>query len=115
MNKSVISFSWRDFLRSQRLADTGRSGESRTRLHLPDSAIQTQSISVAGCQRSADGRGSRELYSRIRSAAEAVCGPANLREAGSLSMASRNRKCYNSAVEEAVSQVQSRQLAALAN
>ncbi len=81
-----------------------------------DRAIDTRSISVAYAARDlVSDEGRAALYSKIRHAARSVCGPTNLREAGSLRIMSRNQQCYNSAVEAAVSQVEARQVAILSN
>ena len=45
------------------------------------------------------------LYYRISRAAEQVCGPTNLREAGGLARAVRNADCYEAAVFEAMAAV----------
>ncbi len=58
--------------------------------------------------------GRENLYGKIRHAAKEVCGPTGLREAGSLSMAVRNRKCYNEALAAAMGQVNASQLATVA-
>ena len=42
------------------------------------------------------------LQYRISSAAEKVCGSVNRSSAGSLAQASKNRSCYNSAMDEAM-------------
>jgi UrcA family protein len=56
-----------------------------------------------------------ELHSQIKRAAKGICGPTGLRMAGSLSEMARNRECYEEAVEVAISQVGSSQLAALSH
>ena len=51
------------------------------------------------------------LYQRIRSAADAACGPRHsLVEAGSLRRLSENRKCYDELYAKFVKQVEDRQL-----
>ena len=54
-----------------------------------------------------------ELHSQIKLAATHICGPVSLHKAGSLSAATRNRQCSQEAMEVAISQVGSSQLAAL--
>ncbi|MEH6517045.1 MAG: UrcA family protein [Halioglobus sp.] len=54
-----------------------------------------------------------ELHSQIKRAAQHICGPVSLHKAGSLSAATRNRQCSQEAMDVAVSQVGSSQLAAL--
>lgn len=78
--------------------------------------VQVKSISIpykSGDLTSDAGRAN--LYGRIKSAAKEVCGPTGLLEAGGLRIASRNRKCYEAALDEAVSQLESRQVATLAH
>jgi len=81
-----------------------------------DRMIETQSISIAynGSDLATD-EGRANLYGKIKRAAKAVCGPSGSREAGGLSLASRNRECYQSAMEAALSQVDTGQLVSLAN
>ena len=81
---------------------------------IPEAGGPIQSISVqyAPAQLSSD-EGRANLYSRIKHAAEQVCGPTGLRETGSLTIASRNRKCVEEAMSAAMGQVGSSQLAAL--
>jgi UrcA family protein len=78
--------------------------------------VETQSISIAyaGTDLASD-EGRASLLAKIKRAAKEVCGPTGLREAGSLNMASRNRKCYEGAIEAAVSQVETGQVASLAS
>lgn len=45
------------------------------------------------------------LYGKIKRAAAEICGPRGLREAGGLTNATRNRKCYDDAMNGAISQV----------
>ena len=59
----------------------------------------------------ANAAGREELMARIEHAASAVCGPADLREAGSLKLANRNRDCFESAVDDALTQVDAGQVA----
>lgn len=49
--------------------------------------------------------GQKVLYSRISNAAEAVCGAADLRRAGSLVQASKNQDCYRDSLSRALSKV----------
>ena len=81
---------------------------------LPDAGSPIQSISIqyAPAQLSSE-EGRANLYGKIKNAAEQVCGPTGLRETGSLSIASRNRKCVEDAMSAAMGQVGSSQLAAL--
>tara|TARA_R110001592_G_scaffold363396_1_gene687576 strand:- start:40 stop:393 length:354 start_codon:yes stop_codon:yes gene_type:complete len=83
---------------------------------LPSRHIETQSINIAyqGSDLASD-EGRAKLYSKIKRAAKAVCGPTGARDAGGLSIASRNRQCYETAMEAAVSQVEAGQLVGLAN
>ncbi len=57
----------------------------------------------------ADGRESVE--SRIRAAAGSVCGSADLRASGSLSVSMKRKQCLQRAVDEAMSQVGADQFA----
>ena len=49
--------------------------------------------------------GRKILHSRIERAAKKVCGPTNLRDAGGLRNMSRNRQCYDQALQAASSQI----------
>ena len=81
-----------------------------------DRMIETQSISIAYNDSDlATDEGRANLYGKIKRAAKAVCGPTGARDAGGLSLASRNRECYQSAMEAALSQVDTGQLVSLAN
>jgi UrcA family protein len=73
--------------------------------------IQSISIQYAPVALSTDS-GRAKLYGEIKHAAREVCGPTGLREAGSLTIASRNRKCTEQAVSAAMVQLGSSQLAA---
>jgi UrcA family protein len=53
-----------------------------------------------------------DLQRRISIAAKSVCGPLGARAAGGLRMASRNKRCYDEAVQAALSQIGHRQIAA---
>ena len=75
-------------------------------------SVQTVSVPYYSAELG-DAEGLASLHARIRSAAREVCGPTGLRQAGSLSMSSRNRQCYEDAVDAAVSQIGSGQLAAI--
>lgn len=77
---------------------------------------ETQSISIAyGSGDLATDEGRANLYGKIKRAAKEVCGPTGARDAGSLSLASRNRKCIDAAMDAAASQIETRQLASLVN
>ena len=78
----------------------------------PAAVVQSISIPYAQAELSTD-EGRASLYSKIRRAARSVCGPTGAREAGGLSLMSRNRKCYEEAVSAAVSQVGTGQLTAM--
>ena len=78
--------------------------------------IETQSISIAyHASDLATDEGRADLYGKIKRAAKAVCGPTGARDAGGLSLASRNRECYDSAIEAALSQVDTGQMVTLVN
>ncbi len=57
--------------------------------------------------------GFETLGYRVRNAAEKVCGPDDLRRAGSLKRARVNRECATAAFDEAMSQVSGSSLASL--
>lgn len=77
-------------------------------------ATSTQSISIRYTPADLGTEDSRAiLQNRIRRAAERVCGPTNYRKAGSLAMASHNRKCVNDALEAAAIQLGESRVAAL--
>lgn len=52
--------------------------------------------------------GRAELERQIRRAANQVCGPRTVRQAGSLAMATANRNCFNDAVASALRTVESK-------
>ncbi len=56
---------------------------------------------------------SAELQRRISIAAEQVCGPMSLHEAGGLQSLMRNRQCYEEASSAAMSQIDATQTAAI--
>lgn len=56
--------------------------------------------------------GRADLQRRISRAAKYVCGPLSSHAAGGLRMASRNKRCYDEAVQAAESQIGHRQFAA---
>ena len=79
-----------------------------------DVGITEKTISIVYAPAEAFSETGREnLYSKIRHAAKEVCGPTGLREAGSLSIASRNRKCYDESLAQAMGQVYAKQVAAV--
>lgn len=57
--------------------------------------------------------GLAELQRRISIAAEQVCGPMSLHEAGGLQSLMRNRQCYEEASSAAMSQIDATQTAAI--
>jgi UrcA family protein len=78
----------------------------------PGAGTELQSVSIHYSRAElATDSGRTELYSRIRRAARKVCGPTEPRQAGGLALASRNRSCYQQAMEAAVRQVGAAQLA----
>lgn len=54
------------------------------------------------------------LHYRLSYAAHKVCGSSNRSDAGSLAQASKNRSCYNSAMDEAMSGISNGQIAIVA-
>jgi len=74
-------------------------------------AVRSVSILYSPAELSTDS-GRAELYTSIKRAAREVCGPTGLREAGSLNMASRNRRCAEQAVSDAMTQISSGHLVA---
>ena len=73
------------------------------------SDIRTVRIQYAPTELSTDS-GRANLYARIRDAAREVCGPVGHLQAGSLAMASRNRKCAEQAVSDAMARVSHAQM-----
>ena len=73
-------------------------------------SIQTVTIPYSVAEVATE-TGRAELHGKIRRAAREVCGPAGLRDTGSLAVSARNRKCYQEAVDAAMSQVGYSQLA----
>lgn len=51
------------------------------------------------------------LHERLSSAAKQVCGSTSVRETGSLSAAAENKSCYEQAMDSAMSQASSSQVA----
>ena len=49
--------------------------------------------------------GQEALHYRLARAAEQVCGPSDLRQAGSIAQANRNRDCYRQSLSEAMAEV----------
>jgi len=72
--------------------------------------IRTVSIQYAPTELSTES-GRAKLYADIKRAAREVCGPTGLRDAGSLALASRNRRCAEQALSDAMAQVDSGHLA----
>lgn len=67
-------------------------------------AVATRTVSYDRAElASAEGRA--RLERRIENAAEAVCGSTDYREAGGLSIASKNKSCIAQAIDAAMSQV----------
>ena len=91
---------------------TVTSAENASAEFVNDAAVKVQSISIhyAGAELTTE-NGRAKLYSKMRQAARQVCGPTGLRETGSLSIASRNRNCYEDALAASISQVGAGQLA----
>ena len=77
---------------------------------LAGQAVRSVSILYSPAELSTES-GRAELYTSIKRAAREVCGPTGLREAGSLAMASRNRRCAEQAGSDAMAQVNSGRLA----
>ena len=88
------------------------SAESAPEAAIPEAGagIRTVSIQYAPTELSTES-GRATLYARIKQAAREVCGPTGLRDAGGLALASRNRKCAEQAVSDALAQVDSGRLA----
>ena len=81
---------------------------SETVIH--GSALQSQSVSYSKVElQTTDGRMAVER--RIERAAEKICGPQGLYQAGGISRAAKNRECFDQAVDHAMSQIGADQLA----
>lgn len=74
--------------------------------------VQSIKIQYARGELATD-NGLEVLYGKIKRAAEEICGPTGLREAGGLTNATRNRKCYDDAMSAAISQVGADRMAGL--
>ena len=72
--------------------------------------LRTATVSYADLNLST-AKARETLHYRISRAATKVCGSHNLREVGSLARASRNRSCYNSAMDETMSNLSNGQVA----
>lgn len=80
---------------------------------IPEAGTGIQSISIQYVPAELSSvSGRAKLLGEIKHAAREVCGPAGLRETGSLTIASRNRKCAEQAVSAAMGQLGSSQVAA---
>ena len=76
--------------------------------------FRTATVSYADLDlNNADAR--QTLNFRISSAAEKVCGSLNRSSAGSLAQASKNRSCYNSAMDEAMRNLSAGQVAVVSS
>lgn len=76
--------------------------------------ISQQSISVAIADLNlASDAGIAALYQRLQRAAETVCGPQDLRNAGSITALRMNKNCYADALDRAVAGIGHEALAAL--
>lgn len=70
------------------------------------------SVSLADLNLSNDA-GVEALYRRLQRAARQVCGPQNLREAGSIQALNFNRKCVSTSLDRAVAEIGDEMLARL--
>ena len=88
----------------------GSAAETVSETVIHGSALHSQSVSYSKAElQTSDGRA--VLERKIERAAEQVCGPQGLYEAGSLSRAAKNRDCFDQAVNDAMSQIGADQLA----
>ncbi len=71
---------------------------------------RTARVSVADLN-TATAEGQSALHGRLSQAAREVCGSTDYRIAGSVRVAANNRACYESALAEALSQVNAAQVA----
>jgi UrcA family protein len=79
-------------------------------------ATSTESVSISYTNADLHTEEGRAiLQSKIKHAAEKVCGPTSFREAGSIANASHNRKCVNDAVTAAASQLDASRVASLSH
>ncbi|MEH6517046.1 MAG: UrcA family protein [Halioglobus sp.] len=93
-------------------ANVAAESFDETFVHAP--GLGTKSITVQyHAADLATEEGVLELHSQIKIAAKHLCGSTSLHKAGSLSAATRNRQCSQEAMDVAISQVGSSQLAAL--
>lgn len=77
-------------------------------------STESVSISYSNAELGTE-EGRSTLQRKIKRAAEQVCGPTSYREAGSLAIASQNRKCVNDAVTAAATQLDASSVASLAH
>lgn len=95
---------------------TSAAAERVSESTMPGATAAVQTISIAYSQADISTQQGRDnLHRKIRHAAKNVCGPTGLGEAGGLSMMSRNRKCYDEAVNAALSQVGAGQQTAMSS
>ena len=86
-------------------------GYSETLVNGQAQSLETFAVSYADLDLSKS-EGIEALHRRISNAARKVCGPSDYRQAGSLRISARNKACYDDAVSEGISQIDSAQMAA---
>jgi len=83
---------------------------SETRITTSAEGIRTATVSYDDLDLS-NAHGREVLQNRISAAAHKVCGSANRSNAGSLAQASKNRNCYNGAMNDAMRSLSEGQVA----
>lgn len=78
----------------------------------PDISQPSTSVAIADLNLASDA-GITLLYQRLQRAAETVCGPQDLRNAGSITALRINKDCYTDALDRAVAGIGHEALAAL--
>ena len=92
--------------------NTAAAGQLEETFVQPDTA-EVESVRVQYLSTDiATDEGRANLQRRISVAAKSVCGPLGAHAAGGLRMASRNKQCYDEAVQAAESQIGLEQFAA---
>jgi len=83
---------------------------NETRVTTSAEGIRTATVSYADLDLS-DAHGREVLQYRISAAAHKVCGSSQRSDAGSLAQASKNRNCYNGAMNDAMRSLSEGQVA----
>lgn len=81
-----------------------------THIKLDADGVATASVPYLTSELGSE-EGRQALNRRISRAAKSVCGSSNSRQAGGLRLASRNKRCYEEAMQIAMGQAEANQIA----